>query len=962
MTIEPGQQLLHYRLIAKIGEGGMGVVYEATDTRLNRKVAIKVLPAGLTQNADRRARFQQEAQFAAAFNHVNIATVHDVGEDQGIHFIVMELVRGDSLRELIRRRPLPVERAIEIAGGIAAGLARAHREGVLHRDLKPDNVMLTDDGQPKILDFGLGKLIQEVRLPEQAETSVAPTATIGIPEADPRSPYMTREGQVVGTLSYMSPEQLQGGNVDARADVFSFGVVLYEMLAGGRPFGGNSALQTMTAILRDEPESLESTRPEVPQEILVLIRRCLEKDPAERFASGQELVEALERLSGHAPPPPRLSKNPAFRIGAMVVLAGLMAGVGWLALRGKRISWAHSEALPEIARLTDTGDWDGAMRLIREAADVIPEDPRLLQLEASALLPVTVESDPPGARVLVKGYTKLDREWIDLGTTPLVEVSMPGPARIRIELDGYLPFEGGLHLGAVRVKLYKQSEVPRGMVRVAAGAASFENAGPHEIDAFWIDRYEVTNEQFKAFVDDGAYDKREWWHEEVSSERVAELFVDSTGRPGPAGWELGSYPEGTATHPVHGISWYEAEAFARWSGKSLPTVFHWRQAAQQGIWSEIVIVSNFDGKGAAPVGSYDGVGPFGTHDMAGNVSEWCLNSAANGERYVLGGAWSEPIYRYDSTEAADPLDRSNIHGMRLIQTEGDLTADVTAPVEDPVYDFRNTQPIGDEAFEIIRGMYAYDRTPLDARVEAVEDKHEHWREEVVSIRAAYGDERIPIHLYLPRNTEPPYQTVVYQPGSDAAMVANSRHMRLTFSNFVPRSGRALVYPVYKGTYERRMKIEGQNDARDRLIYMVKDLRRVIDYLETRDDIDVGRLGFYGLSWGSTYAPVYTSIEDRFVAGVMLAGGLYLYPPERPPEALPANYTPRVTLPMLMINSRNDLGLPIDTNVKAMMDLFGTPEEHKKLVIIDGGHVPESPNEFIREALDWFDRYLGKVGG
>jgi dienelactone hydrolase len=517
------------------------------------------------------------------------------------------------------------------------------------------------------------------------------------------------------------------------------------------------------------------------------------------------------------------------------------------------------------------------------------------------------------------------------------------------------------------VTLYNESDAPEGMVRIPAGSVSFLDAGPIELEPFWIDRYEVTNEQFKAFVDAGGYGNRELWHErfvrdgaEITWEQASESFVDSTGRPGPAGWEVGTYPDGTADHPVSGISWYEAEAFANGSGKSLPTVFHWHQAAQQNVWGEILLVSNFDGAGTAPVGSYAGVGRFGTYDMAGNVSEWCLNTGGDDQRYILGGAWSEPIYRYQDTAVAAPLDRSNIFGMRLIKTDGTLTAAATTPVENPLYDFRNEQPIGDDAFEIIRGMFAYDRTPLDAVVESVEETHEHWREEVVSIRAAYGDERIPIHLYLPRDAKPPYQSVIYMPGSDAAQVSSSRHMRLTFSNFIPRSGRVLVYPVYKGTYERRVQIGGQNDARDRLIHMTKDLRRTIDYLETRDDIDITKLGFYGLSWGSTYAPVYTSIEDRFAASVMLVGGLYRYPPERPPEALPINFTPRAKVPVLMIASRNDFNLPIETNVKPMLEFMGAPEADKHLVVIDGGHVPESQNEFIREALGWFDRYLGPV--
>jgi serine/threonine protein kinase len=208
MAIAPGTKIGPYTVETEIGRGGMGVVYEATDTRLGRKVAIKVLPPELTQDAGRRERFQQEARLAAAFNHPNIATVHDVGEQDGVTFLVMELVRGDPLRELVRGEALPVERTLEIAAGVAAGLARAHREGVLHRDLKPDNVMLTDDGISKILDFGLGKLIGDTDAVD-ADTIAETVTSLG-------SPHVTRAGEIVGTLAYMSPEQVRASRVWTR--------------------------------------------------------------------------------------------------------------------------------------------------------------------------------------------------------------------------------------------------------------------------------------------------------------------------------------------------------------------------------------------------------------------------------------------------------------------------------------------------------------------------------------------------------------------------------------------------------------------------------------------------------------------------------------------------------------------------------------------------------------------------
>ena len=439
----------------------------------------------------------------------------------------------------------------------------------------------------------------------------------------------------------------------------------------------------------------------------------------------------------------------------------------------------------------------------------------------------------------------------------------------------------------------------------------------------------------------------------------ASLFVDSTGRPGPAGWELGSYPEGAGDQPVGGISWYEASAYAAWAGKSLPTVFHWHRAARQSVFSEILLASNFDGKGPAPVGSYSGVGPVGTYDMAGNVREWCLNREREA-RYILGGAWADPSYIYRDSTAVDPLDRSAMNGVRCIRTDARLPVASTVAVDEPFYDFAQLEPVGDDVFQVIRGLYGYDRSELDARVERVNASSAHWREEVVSFRAAYGDERVPVHIYLPKNATPPYQTTIYFPGSDSLYLSESRNLRFGFASFIPRSGRALVYPVYKGTYERQIEISGPNAVRDLMIQASKDLQRTIDYLESRDDIDNSKLTYFGMSWGASWGPVFTAIERRFAASVLLAGGMTRYEPGYPPVAIPANFAPRSTVPVLMINGRDDFGSPVETEIKPMFALQGATDEHKRLVVLEGGHVPVSPNLYIREVLDWLDRYLGPV--
>jgi formylglycine-generating enzyme required for sulfatase activity len=870
----------------------------------------------------------------------------------------MELVRGESLRSLIRDKPLDVERTLDIAIGVAAGLAKAHGEGVLHRDLKPDNVVLTSDGVPKVLDFGLGKLIGDVDQ-EEAEPLDGESLTEALTATIPASPYVTREGQIIGTLAYMSPEQVQGRPVGARSDVFSFGVLLYEMLSGSRPFAGESHLDTATAILRDEPPPLHDLRRDVPPGLQAILVRCLEKTPEQRFASGQELHDELlqlkRQMEAPAPGLGSLLRRPAVvaPLVLLLVLVGIVAAL--LLQRSSRASWARNEALPEVERLYNTGDRDAAMRLLYEAAEIIPDDPYLMQYFNSVAVPMAFDSDPPGATVSVKGYNHPDREWIRLGETPIERTAVALPARIRVEKEGYVAFEGAPFAVNQALRLFREDEIPPGMVYVPGGTAEFGAADPVALGDFWIDKYEVTNREYKKFVDAGGYRDDRFWPAEADRS----TFVDSTGRPGPAGWSLGSYPDGEGDLPVGGVSWFEASAFAAWSGKSLPTVFHWRLAARQSIFSEILLWSNFESDGPAKVGSFPGLGPSGTYDMAGNVREWCLNNTG-GLRHILGGAWSEPDYLYRDNDAADPYDRSAINGFRCMLTSEPPPDAAFDAIDHPNYDHRQDVAVDDDVFALLLKSFDYDNRDLDAQVESTDDEPEHWRHELVSVRTAYGDERLPIHLYLPKNVEPPYQAVVYFPPSSALLLTDSAKPSFPFAYFIPKSGRALIYPIYKRTYGRQVDLHGPNDRREATIQIGKDLRRTLDFLETREDIDSDKLVYYGLSWGAFVGPLMTAIEPRFTASMLVAGGSGRYPKNWPAVAVPQNFAPRSTVPTLMINGKADFGAPVETNIRPMFEMLGTPAEHKRLVLLDGGHVPSSTNEVIREVLDWLDLYLGPV--
>ena len=286
MSLSPGQKVGPYEILSPLGAGGMGEVYRARDTRLDRDVAIKVLPESFAGDGDRLRRFEQEARTVAALNHPNILGVYDIGQDHGSPYMVCELLDGETLREKMRGGAMLQRRAVEYASQIAEGLAAAHDKGVVHRDLKPENVFVTRDGRVKILDFGLAKL---------APLGAARAATDG---ATATAAAQTMPGMVLGTAGYMSPEQVRGKEVDGRTDIFALGAILYEMLSGRRAFKGESSIETMNAILKEDPPELQTETLKISPGLERIVRRCLEKEPERRFHSARDVGFALEAISG----------------------------------------------------------------------------------------------------------------------------------------------------------------------------------------------------------------------------------------------------------------------------------------------------------------------------------------------------------------------------------------------------------------------------------------------------------------------------------------------------------------------------------------------------------------------------------------------------------------------------------------------------------------------------------------
>ncbi|MGH7516891.1 MAG: protein kinase domain-containing protein [Gemmatimonadales bacterium] len=951
-----------YLLERELGRGGMATVYLARDLKHDRLVALKVLRPELAATLGPE-RFQREIRFAARLQHPHIVSVYDSGETAGRLWFTMPYVEGESLRDRLRReRELPLEDTLRIAREAAEALGYAHEQGIIHRDVKPENILLTRDGNTLVADFGIARAVGG----EPGE-------------------HLTATGMSVGTPAYMSPEQAAGASeMDARTDVYSLGCVLFEMLTNEPPFTGTTPQSVIAKRFAGPAPSVAALR-DIPASLDAVVARALSRSPADRFPTATAFAKAIaaaatgtERVvvRGTAPWP-----RAAF---AIAILAGVGAAFAWPSYRARRartaeIDWAR-RTIPAIRLLADSGRWDSAYVLASRASVVLPGDSTLAALWPSFADTVTIRSEPEGAQVYWKRYAEAAAPGIPIGTTPVPAARIPFRlSRIRLEKPGYRALEVAIWPSfAPRAPFVLDSDTVAaadGMVRVAGGETDVNLPGldhlePLRLGDYLIGRYEITNRAFKRFVDSGGYERRELWkhpfvrqRRELSWSDAMARFTDRTGRPGPAAWEAGTYPEGQADHPVTGVSWFEAAAYAAFVGADLPTIYHWSRAAFTWGGAGIVPLSNFGGRGLAPVGQYQGAGPFGTHDMAGNAREWCLNEAGP-ERYILGGGWNDQTYSFNDAYAQDPFDRSPTNGFRVVTYLADENLAIARrPIARLFRDFTRERPVSDQVFAAYRRMYDYDRTKLNAVVDTGREETDDWVREKIAFDAAYNGERMAAYLYLPKRGKPPYQVIVFFPGSNAIHDrSSSKGISTRVFDFAIRSGRAVIHPIYKSTYERQDSLRSDyadqtTFYKEHVIAWAKDLRRSIDYLETRPDIDTTKVAYYGVSWGGYLGGVMPAVEPRFKAVVLLVAGLEFQRGQ--PEVEPINFLPRITIPVLMLNGQYDHYFPVETSQRPMFHLLGTPSHRKRQVISEGGHfVPRT--QLVKETLDWLDRYLGPV--
>ena len=1023
----------------------MGEVYLAEDTNLHRKVAIKFLPTDSTADEQANRRFLREARTAATLDHSNICAVYEVGQDDGRSFIVMQLIEGETLEARMRRSPCDLSESLDIACQIADALADAHAHGTIHRDIKPSNIMITSRGTVKVMDFGLAKAIHQ---PNASQSEVETEVLISV------------QGAIIGTLPYMSPEQVRGETLDGRSDIFSLGVVLYEMLSGHQPFASKSSAETASAILTHEPPPLARYVKEPLPELDRIVGKALQKKPDERYQTARDLLIDARNLKDELQFAARLERSTpsdsqailkssttaasdliASSISArdttaihqgkptqetsgvggqsefwrgssltklltMAFALIVIAVVGWFFWHRANVRWARQQ-VPRIEKLTQEQNFFEAYDLATATLKYVPDDATISRLMPTISNTISVKTDPPGAQVYLKRFLPDDagdfppRQLI--GTTPIDNLRIArGQYLLYIEKDGYAKVEStvsgaAMHTGnfivypppiQVDQRLLpaasqpdRMTFVPGGDYRLVAWARPTEARVP--LNDYFMDKYEVSNQEFKDFINAGGYLKKQYWKfpffkdgRTLSWEGAMKEFKDRSGLPGPRSWSNQSFPEGKSEFPVTDVSWYEASAYAVFKGKQLPTIFQWEKAARNGNVSALVNYmpwgvfypgdtlnyrANFDNNGTLPVNSSEfGLSPFGNYNMAGNVSEWCLNEMAPGF-IATGGSWGDPSYTFAEYGAFPGFYSSNKVGFRcainISGASGDQGAmHIEMKNEIPVY-----TPSSDAKFKEWVTFYDYDKKPLDPEIIEVKETAE-WTREKITFNGANGERAI-AYLYSPKNFPRPLQVVHIVPAGDVQngmrSLPDAMEDRL---GPVIKSGRAAFGVVIKG-YIERLRPPGYNEPdgttveyRDKIVNWVTDIRRGLDYIETRSDLDSSRIAFYGPSAGSRTGLVLAAVENRYRSVFLLGGGLSKADSQRIAGANPVDFAPHISAAKLMAHGRYDEDVSLKTGAEPLFKLLREP---KRLVLYEGGHIP--PLEFFVTTMNaWLDETLGPV--
>ena len=1024
----PLEEVGPYRIVRKIGEGGMGVVYLVNQNHpIKRSAALKLLRYDKT-NPGTVARFKDEQKTLARMDHPNIAKVLDAGTAKnGQPYFVMDLVRGIPITQYCDDRQLTISERLELFVQVCQGCQHAHYKGIIHRDLKPSNILVADcdhEAVPKIIDFGIAKKTWDDLNDEKTETDVTALS-------------------MFGTLAYMSPEQvmLASDDLDTRSDIYSLGVVLYELLCGKRPFSkelekSKSLQEVLEVICEQEPrkpsqmvstgndcleraaargESIALLSGRIRRDLDWITLKVLSKDPADRYQTTSDLCKDIQL---HLADRPILARRPSLRVKvnrfcrrnrSIVAVGGVatcfllgflymgvltrsalesrdqvsaaQAALDDLRVRADRQEVARRVVQPQIRSLRQKRLPVRAFREARRVQGLLGTDMGFQEQWASLTTTVSCTRLPQGTTVWARDALARDDEWEFLGVAPFVNLEVPiGDVRLRFEHESYVPketqmkFPVGLRNFSTRDWQSLSESVP-GMVRITRSITSGGDAHPIRND-FLIDQYEVTNSQYQEFVDAGGYEKAEYWSDisydlvgvEITWKSACQQFVDTTGVHGPATWKHGRFPTGKESYPVEGVSWYEANAYAKFRGKSLPTFAHWRRASfcdQPGIAAKL---SNYGGNGTAEVGQYKGIGCFDAYDMYGNVREWCWNGDAEGNHALLGGSYSDPDYNFYTPRIASPWQRDEGDGFRcaiyLEKLERDDLSRLLVPKVAKVLDRVERMPFSD-----LKEWYNYDREqPLNVVIhdtESSDGANDKYRHEIVEVDGPFGEERLPLHLLVPRDLKTPGEVVIGVPGigcwNSGGAFQMGRKLLFNYSHEFASAGRIVCFPVYRGTFERwsnemlaRAFRNSPISARNDWIYVAQEISRTVDYLLTRDDVHPHKISLFGLSAGALRSVAVLAVDQRVATGILLGGG-YSKWHEKRPEIHEYQFAPHVKQPVLMINGLHDeIFSHATSQLPLFKDLGSKVKQHE---VFPAYHLPEKES-VVKLFDEWLDDIFG----
>lgn len=709
--------------------------------------------------------------------------------------------------------------------------------------------------------------------------------------------------------------------------------------------------------------------------------------------------QGIVRTSNNSESTKNRSANYPLILGSIASL--LMIALGYGGYRGydfwSKVQWAQTVAQPILTEHIKVNDFAAAFKVASEIEGALGPTPALDAVWDLIAAEVGFTTEPGGATVSYRRYDQPDGPWTVLGDTPIDTTLVPSaPTVWKIEKSGYQTrsFANIPHSNhesftwRSHYKLDLENTTPANTVTIDANnnaiisLSSSSISQRYDIGRFHIDKTEVSNRDYQAFVDVGGYQQQQYWTEDfidgntrLNFSQAMTRLRDSSGRPGPATWVAGRYPEGKADHPVSGVSWYEAAAYAQFRGRHLPTIYHWTYAALPNteiikpLSPSMASQSNLESEGTVPVGSTDGVSAAGAKDMFGNVAEWVWNKSNDDHHFSLGLSWSDPAYNASLPSAALSWSRLPNLGFRLISYDsGKVDNSMTQAANLQTLEIEDITPISDEAYDLLLTS-ADTLSPIRANEQKI-DLPNGYSAVRVEIDYPLSDDKLPLYLLVPENVKPPYQTLVWFGGINAISSNNNLSLYdfdMKAVKFLQQSGRLIVMPIWTDTFERNTRglsphtyLQEETTAKELIISWRRDFSYVLDYLQSRDDVLTEEIGLMALSLGATVSAYLLANENRIKSVILWSGGFLAQPSENNKRAnILAGILQRSRKPTLMLNGQHDYIIPVKTQ-QMLFQLLGTNEADKKHVIFDSGHFGWPIGEFVKENLDWLDTYLGLV--